>query len=62
MDIKICQSNQKLFNKSIDDLLTEIGSDLYYKHLENNNGISYEKFMEDFKHKQIFKTYDYPSK
>lgn len=62
MDVKICQANQKLLNKSIDDLLTEIGSELYYNHLENNSGISYEQFIEDFKQKETYKTYDYPSK
>ena len=62
MDINIGQINYKLFNKSINELLTEIGSDLYNTQLENNNGISYEKFMESFCSMEKIKKYSFPFK
>ena len=62
MDINIGQINYKLFNKSINELLTEIGSELYHTQLENNNGISYEKFMESFCSMEKIKKYEFPSK
>ena len=62
MDINICQINYKLLNKSINEILTEIGSELYHKHLETNNGVSYEKFMETICYMEQIKKYETPRK